>query len=53
MTKEEELKIVNKQLEEAITIIANTAGEYTQNIVYDALVESGYYINEDEEGEDE
>ena len=34
-------------LEKAIGIIAETSGDYTQNIVYDALYEVGYYSDDE------
>jgi hypothetical protein len=49
----EAIKLVNAQLERAIGIIANTAGDYTQNIVNDALVEVGYYEEEYDDYEEE
>ena len=42
---------VEAQLNRALSIIANTAGDYTQNIVYDALVEVGYYTSDEDENE--
>lgn len=47
---EEDIKYKNeelKQLNDAISIVANKDGDYTQNIVYDALVETGYYEGSD------
>jgi hypothetical protein len=34
-------------LEKALFLIANTDGDYTQGIVYDALYEVGYYTDEE------
>lgn len=45
----EELKAIIEQLNKAIDIIANSDGDYTQNLVNDALVESGYYTDDDNE----
>ena len=39
---------INK-LEQALNIVANAGGDYTQNIVNDALYEVGYYTYEDED----
>lgn len=47
--KDEELK----QLNTAMGIIACTAGDYTQAIVYDALIKTGYYEEEEEDNDDE
>lgn len=38
-----------KQLEKALAIVANTDGNYTQQLVNDALYEVGYYYEEKEE----
>ena len=35
-----------RQLEKAMTIIAETSGDFTQNIVNDALYEVGYYYED-------
>ena len=46
---EEEMLTTIKQLNQALDIIANTAGDYTQNIVNDALYEVGYYTYEEDD----
>lgn len=37
------------QLEKAMAVIAERGGDYTQNIVNDALHDVGYYSNDDKE----
>lgn len=37
------------QLEKAMAVIAERDGDYTQNIVNDALYDVGYYSNDDKE----
>lgn len=47
----EELQRQLAQLEEALGIISNRDGDYTQNLVNDALYEVGYYTDEEEDNE--
>lgn len=49
----EQLVQAHKQLVQAIDIIAGRDGDYTQNVVYDALIETGYYKDENEEMDEE
>ena len=44
-----ELETIIDQLNRALDIIANSEGDFTQNLVNDALVEVGYYTTEESE----
>lgn len=49
MEEEVRLKLIISQLNSAVDEIANHSGDFTQNIVYDALINSGYYKDEEED----
>jgi len=49
----EALKLVNTQLEKAISIIAESNGDWSQQIVYEALLQVGYYEEEYDDYEEE
>jgi hypothetical protein len=42
----EALRLIKDQLEKAINIIANSGGDFIQELVYNALVDVGYYEEE-------